>query len=71
MDNALDIAVLVTTMYQKDFELIKEMNIQCQSIVANQDDKQSFDSWYINGFLCQMVTTDTRGLSRKIGRAHV
>ena len=43
MDNALDIAVLVTTMYQKDFELIKEMNIQCQSIVANQDDKQSFD----------------------------
>jgi glycosyltransferase involved in cell wall biosynthesis len=64
MDNALDIAVLVTTMYQKDFELIKEMNIQCQSIVANQDDKQSFDSWYINGFLCQMVTTDTRGLSR-------
>lgn len=55
--------VLVTTMYQKDFSIVKEMNLQTDAVITNQADENRYDEMYFENKRIQMVTTCTRGTS--------
>lgn len=56
--------VLVATMHQKDFSKIKEMNIRCDVVFANQADRNEYQELEFDGHLARMVTTDQRGVGR-------
>lgn len=53
--------VLCATMQQKDFSKLKEMNIQSDILYANQSDSIWYDKKVINGYIAEMITTQTRG----------
>lgn len=53
--------VLCATMQQKDFSKLKEMNIQSNILYANQSDSIWYDKKVINGYIAEMITTQTRG----------
>lgn len=61
----LKIQVLVTTMNATDFSLITAMNLQTDTIIANQMDDCNYAKQDFCGGLCEaiMVSTNTRGLS--------
>ena len=56
--------VLVTTMHQPGFDKYIEMNLQTDAVIANQADRNDSVTQEINGKYVQLVTTDTRGVSR-------
>lgn len=62
MEHTLEI--LVATMHQTDFSKIKEMNIRCDAVVANQADRNGYDELEFDGCRVRMVTTDQRGVGR-------
>lgn len=53
--------VLCATMQQKDFSKLKKMNIQSDILYANQSDSIWYDKKVINGYIAEMITTQTRG----------
>lgn len=59
----MNLQVLVSTMNQKDFKLITEMNIQSNVVVVNQTDIESTEELMINNFSVKWINTKTRGLS--------
>lgn len=56
------IEVLVATMHQNDFSLIKKMNISSDVVFANQTDHTSFDEIHVDGFTAKMISTDLCGV---------
>ena len=56
------IEVLVATMGQKDMSLISKMNIQSDSIIANQSDCLRIDKKDFDYGCVKMITTPTRGV---------
>lgn len=60
----MTIQVLCATMYQKDFSKFEQMNVQSDIIYANQSDYTGYDEKAIDGYKAQMVTTQTRGVSK-------
>jgi glycosyltransferase involved in cell wall biosynthesis len=56
--------ILVATMHQKDLSKIKEMNIKCDVIFANQADEYSYVEEKTNLIFSRMVTTSERGVSK-------
>jgi glycosyltransferase involved in cell wall biosynthesis len=63
------IEVLVSTMNQSDFSLIKKMNLNSDAIIANQGDVEAFGEQKISNGIVKMITTTGRGLgkNRNIG----
>lgn len=63
------VQVIMATMKQKDFSLIKKLNIRCDTVIANQADKESV--WEMNTpeMSVKMVSTATVGVgkNRNIG----
>lgn len=53
--------VLCTTMHQKDFSKIKEMNIHSDILYANQSESTWYDKKVIDGYIAEMITTRTHG----------
>ena len=60
----MKLQVLVTTMYQNNFNLFESMNLRSDTLIANQSNSNEYKEKVINEHLVQMITTDTRGLSR-------
>lgn len=58
------IEVLVTTMYQDDFNKFKSMNLQTDAILANQTDRNEYAETRIDGCNVKLISTTTRGTSR-------
>ncbi len=56
--------VLCATMNQKDFADFFKMNIQSDIIYANQADYTGYDAEIIEEHNAQMITTQTRGVSK-------
>jgi glycosyltransferase involved in cell wall biosynthesis len=56
--------VLCTTMHQKDFSKLKEMNIQSNIVFANQADRYAYEEIEYNGHIAKMVTTAQRGVGK-------
>lgn len=54
--------ILCTTMHQKDFSKVQEMNIHSDVVFANQADRTSYDEFEFEGHIARMITTDTRGV---------
>lgn len=60
----MKIQIIVTTMHQTDFSILEKMNISTDVIVANQADRNAFDTKELAHGKALMVTTATRGLSK-------
>ena len=56
------VQVLCTTMHQKDFSLLKKMNINSDVVFANQSDETRYDELEFEGGIAKMITTSTRGV---------
>lgn len=56
--------ILVTTMRQSDFSKVAQMNIQSDVLIANQADCCDYAKREFDGFVAEMITTPTRGLSK-------
>ncbi len=66
------VQVLVTTMHQTGFDKYAEMNLSTDAVIANQTDCNAYEETEINGHRVQLVSTESRGLSRNrnIALAH-
>ena len=62
--NGVKVEVLVTTMYEVDFNKYTQMNLQTDAVLANQTDKNAYAETEIRGCCVKLVSTDTRGVSR-------
>lgn len=60
----MNLEVLITTMHQNDFSKINEMNIESNSIIANQTNFNKYEEKIINDKVIKMISTKTRGLSK-------
>lgn len=58
------IEVLVSTMHQKDYSLLKRMNIKTDAIVVNQCDTSSHKEFSFNNCKIIWINTKQRGLSK-------
>lgn len=58
------VQVVMATMNQKDFSIVKKLNIRCDAVIANQASRESV--WEMNTAdqKVKIVTTDTRGVGR-------
>ena len=56
--------ILCTTMHQKDFSKLKEMNIHSNVVFANQADRTELSELEFEGHLARMITTTTRGVGK-------
>ena len=54
--------VLVAAMHQTDFSLVEKMNLQCDAIIANQTNNDSYDVMEYPFGRVQMISTCTRGV---------
>lgn len=54
--------VLLSTMNQKDYSLLKKMNIQSDAIVINQSDKNQWKELNYKGHNIQWISTNERGV---------
>lgn len=58
------IEVLVSTMHQKNYDLIEKMNIKSDVIVINQCNEESKKEFYYNKYRVKWINTLERGLSK-------
>ncbi len=58
----MDFQVLVATMHQSDFSILKRMNIKSNCIIANQTNIDEISIIETDGHKCFMVSTSTRGV---------
>lgn len=63
------IEVLVATMNQNNFKLIKEMNLSTDAIIINQCEKNEYDEKIINNNKIRMYSYNERGLAKSRNRA--
>lgn len=66
---ATKVEVLVATMNQNDFSLVKDMNIRTNAIIANQADCNNYKRQIMDNHVISMYVTDTKGvgINRNIG----
>lgn len=60
----MTVEVLISTMHQNNYELLKRMNIQTQAVVINQCDRDSVEQFSHEGNIIVWVNTTQRGLSK-------
>lgn len=58
----MTLEVLVATMQQNDFSLVKKMNIVSNAIIANQGTKNETNIKNFEGYSVKMISTTTRGV---------
>jgi glycosyltransferase involved in cell wall biosynthesis len=60
----MKLEVLISTMNQKDYSLIKKMNIHSDAVVINQCDNNSLTEIYQNPYRIKWINRSERGLSK-------
>lgn len=60
----MEIQLLVSCMYNDNFNIIKESNIQCNSLIINQTNMENIEKLNINNYSHIRVDTLERGLSK-------
>ncbi len=60
----MKVEVLVASMNQQDFSLVKRMNLNSDVVIANQSDKYDYNEFINNEFTCKMITTSQRGVGK-------
>ena len=60
----MKIEVLISTMHQKNYSLLKKMNIRTNAIVVNQCNDNSYNEFQHNGNSIIWINTTQRGLSK-------
>lgn len=65
----MKIAVLISTMNQQDYSLLKKMKIESDAIVVNQCGRNSKDEFDFKGHRIIWINSDETGLSRSRNRA--
>jgi glycosyltransferase involved in cell wall biosynthesis len=60
----MEIEVLVSAMYQKDFSLIEKMNLKSDYVIINQTDLSNFPNLNSNKEHKKYISIDERGLSK-------
>ena len=60
----MTIQALVSTMNQKNYDLLEKMNIQTDAIVVNQCDKSSIEDFKFRNNKIKWINTTDRGLSK-------
>lgn len=60
----MEIEVLVATMYQKNLNLYKDMNIKTNVIFANQSNRTNYQEAELDGNKLKMITTAQRGVGK-------
>ena len=58
------VQVLMAAMNQKDFSLIRKLNIHCDAIIANQADSDAVWEMNTDEQKVKIVTTKTRGVGK-------
>lgn len=58
----MKLQVLVATMHQTDFSLVRKMNLQCDAIIANQASRDDVESCTYPFGNVQLISTKTRGV---------
>ncbi len=58
----ISIQILVSTMNQKDYSLLKKMNIQSDAIVVNQCDENKIEEFDYNGHKIKWISLAERGV---------
>lgn len=58
----MNLQVLVSTMYQNDYSLLKKMNIDSDAIVINQCDKTEIEGFRYNGKSIKWYSLEERGV---------
>jgi len=68
----MKVEVITTAMNTNGFELVSQMNIETDAVIANQSQIYDYQSQIIKGRNVKLVTTNTNGasLNRNIGIAH-
>ena len=60
----MKIETLIVTMDQHDHNLVNKMNIQTDSLIGNQGDKHSIESFVVNKHRMTYFNTEERGVGR-------
>ncbi len=60
----MKVEVLVATMNQQDFSLIKKMNLHSDVVIANQSDTYDYQEELSDNFSYKMITTAQRGVGK-------
>ena len=63
-ERSMTLQMLVSTMYQSDYSILKRMNIQTDAIVVNQCDKNETNEFNYSGYKIKWISTTDRGLSK-------
>ena len=58
----MELQVLVSTMHQKDYKLLDEMNIQSDTIIINQTDVNSYEEFFYHGNKIRFFSFTERGI---------
>jgi len=66
------VEIVMATMNQKDFSLLKKLNIKCDVLLANQTDINAYYEMKTPYYTARMVSTTTKGVgvNRNIGLAY-
>lgn len=60
----MKLEILVATTRRKDLNWISKMNLQCDTIIANQSDYYGYEESLYNGKKIQMLSTKTIGVGK-------
>lgn len=65
----MKVQILVSTMHQTDYSLVKKMNIFTDTIVINQCENTAYTSFEYNGHLVEWYDCEERGVGKSRNRA--
>jgi glycosyltransferase involved in cell wall biosynthesis len=68
-EHNVNLEVLISTMYQKDFSLVKKMNLSTDAIIINQCDREEKKEIFFKGKKIRIHSNNERGLSKSRNRA--
>lgn len=60
----MTLELLISTMHQNDYSLLRKMNVCSDAVVINQCDNESETRFDYNGFNIKWINTTERGLSK-------
>lgn len=60
----MNVEVLISTMHQKNHDLINKMNLKTNAVIINQTDCNRFDEIKINDKCIKIFSSDERGIAK-------
>ncbi|TDM03847.1 glycosyltransferase family A protein [Macrococcus carouselicus] len=59
-----NVCVLVSTMYQRDYSILKKMNISSAAVIINQDDIEKREHFDFKGYPIKFISKKERGVGK-------